>query len=364
MIVALATPGREASVWSPQGVGIRIPTTRQGGRPRRAVGCSLRRKQSMVAMRQFLHSLRFRLLASFVGIGIGSIVIVGALAFMDGRARLAQLAGEALQQHARGAIDKIDRNLFERYGDVQAFAYHPKARGCRRGGAGMQLLHAVLWHLRPDDRSSPISTVRCSPVTPSIPPVSRSTPPRCSAGASLASLGSKRSAVASWRRVNDFADPTEDACNLQVHGTPRRSLNFSAPALDQDGKVVRVWSNRASWSEPPARSGRAPAGAGGPRRSGLLHTGDSAQWGPAARHGDAGQRAPAQSPSRRTGVGPSRLCGLRPATAWSRRSPATTCTASALRHRRARWALPATAGLRWSRAVATMRSPAWTSSPT
>src|SRR5687767_1513161 len=49
----------------------------------------------------------------------------------DVRARTEQESGsgQILELRAVGTIDKIERNFFERYGDVQTFAFNPMANG-------------------------------------------------------------------------------------------------------------------------------------------------------------------------------------------------------------------------------------------
>jgi len=74
-------------------------------------------------------SLRKKLSVSFA---VASAAALGAVAFVSyqqSRSALMQDARANLGGQAFSVADKIDRNLFERYGDVQAFAFHPGARG-------------------------------------------------------------------------------------------------------------------------------------------------------------------------------------------------------------------------------------------
>jgi hypothetical protein len=74
-------------------------------------------------------SLRSKLAVCFgVTVALG-LTAVAALSYRQSRATLWQNAETSLGQQAFALADKIDRNLFERYGDVQAFAFHPGARG-------------------------------------------------------------------------------------------------------------------------------------------------------------------------------------------------------------------------------------------
>ncbi len=65
-------------------------------------------------------SLRFRLMLTFLLLGIVPAGVVGGLAWTAGN-KIRDGASKQLFSHAASTSDKIDRNLFERYGDVQAF---------------------------------------------------------------------------------------------------------------------------------------------------------------------------------------------------------------------------------------------------
>ena len=72
-------------------------------------------------------TLRLKLTAAILGAGLVPLFLLSWLAY-----RAANTAGDqarqALASEARDANDKIDRNLFERYGDAQAFASNPALR--------------------------------------------------------------------------------------------------------------------------------------------------------------------------------------------------------------------------------------------
>jgi hypothetical protein len=64
-----------------------------------------------------------KLVVLFVTFGFIPLAIVGAIAFNATRSIEAKTASR-LQLLSVNLADKIDRNLFERYGDVQAFGYN------------------------------------------------------------------------------------------------------------------------------------------------------------------------------------------------------------------------------------------------
>jgi methyl-accepting chemotaxis protein len=74
-------------------------------------------------------SLKVKLLVCFLTLALLPLFAIGYVAYMRDCSQLTEKTGQFLESQARGALDKIDRNLFERYGDVQAFAFNPQARG-------------------------------------------------------------------------------------------------------------------------------------------------------------------------------------------------------------------------------------------
>ena len=81
-------------------------------------------------MRDYLRRMPLgaRLVAAFLVLGLAPLVAVGVVAYRSAQASHARDAGRSLEEVAYNAIDKLDRNLFERHGDVQAFALSDPAR--------------------------------------------------------------------------------------------------------------------------------------------------------------------------------------------------------------------------------------------
>ena len=78
-----------------------------------------------------------KLLVAVLVLSIAPVVVVGYLSVQNSNDALADAAGRRLEVAAIEAGDKIDRNLFERYGDVQAFAANPLALGTPEERAGV-----------------------------------------------------------------------------------------------------------------------------------------------------------------------------------------------------------------------------------
>ena len=65
-------------------------------------------------------SLAHKLVFLFIGFGLLPTLVLGFITIgSTGDIRTTQ--GTRLEDYAASVADKIDRNLFERYGDVQAF---------------------------------------------------------------------------------------------------------------------------------------------------------------------------------------------------------------------------------------------------
>lgn len=73
-------------------------------------------------------SVRTKLLAGFLALALGPLAGISIYAYRLSESSLSEGAGNRLEDVAFSASDKLDRNLFERYGDVQAFALSDPAR--------------------------------------------------------------------------------------------------------------------------------------------------------------------------------------------------------------------------------------------
>jgi methyl-accepting chemotaxis protein len=60
-----------------------------------------------------------------LGVALAPLGVFGALAYVNGRESLRQKVGGALEERAASAVDKLSRNLFDRYGDIQLIAQNP-----------------------------------------------------------------------------------------------------------------------------------------------------------------------------------------------------------------------------------------------
>ena len=71
------------------------------------------------------HGLQKRLALVLLAVALAPLAVFGVVAYANGRASLRQKVGEALEERAVSAVDKLSRNLFDRYGDIQVIAQNP-----------------------------------------------------------------------------------------------------------------------------------------------------------------------------------------------------------------------------------------------
>jgi methyl-accepting chemotaxis protein len=196
--------------------------------------------------RIFRRSLGTRLAATFVAVGVASVTSLGWFVYTRASTALVQRTGTLLEGEAASIMDRIDRNLFERYGDVQAFAGNPMARGTPEQVSGAANLYTQLYGIY--DLMlvvSPDGTVLASNT---VDKDGHPVPARFS-GRSVkgepwfeAIIGGHVARGESW-----YGPAQRDAWVNELANTNDLSLNFAAPVYDDNGRIVRVWSNRASW---------------------------------------------------------------------------------------------------------------------
>ena len=143
--------------------------------------------------------------------------------------------------------DKVDRLLFERYGDVQAFVFHPGAADkpeiVTQTADTFTKMYGFYDLMMIADADGKIIAVNS--VDAEGKPIDS------------ASLVGKSVKGEPWfeecisGKIKDAesytADLAADPFVAQVYKSQGLSLNFSAPVLNAEGKPIRVWSNRVSW---------------------------------------------------------------------------------------------------------------------
>ncbi|GIX47031.1 MAG: hypothetical protein KatS3mg131_1242 [Candidatus Tectimicrobiota bacterium] len=213
--------------------------------------------------------LTTKLVLLFLVFGCVPMLVLGAIAYRETRKAEDQLAAQ-LASVAESMADKIDRNLFERYGDVQAF------------GANRAVLRFGEWGIASEANSGIVRAMNRYVATYGIYYLTLLVDPngrvvavnsRDAGGQSIdtAWLYEKNFSEAPWFKAlkagqfttrMPFTAPGNDRATgtfiEDVHvdpdvkraypGDDGLTLGFSAPVYDDNGSVIAYWSNRTKFS--------------------------------------------------------------------------------------------------------------------
>ncbi len=156
-----------------------------------------------------------------------------------------------LNSISENIADKIDRNLFERYGDVQAFSVSEPAQRMDLPRldhfiATMMTIYSPVYdYMIVADLNGRIVAVNT---------VDKS-------GAAIETkklIGSDVSKEAWYQKAikgeiapatSFVEDPKADSLIQELLGVKKRYMNFTSPIRDSKGNIIGVWSNRASWED-------------------------------------------------------------------------------------------------------------------
>jgi methyl-accepting chemotaxis protein len=192
-------------------------------------------------------SLKTKLVMYFMVVALIPLSAICWRAYSSIGAQLTTSSGALLQANAQQTLDKIYRNLFERYGDVQAFAFNPMVMG-----ESNELTRALDFYTTTygcydlmivADAEGKIVAAN----TKSFSGKPLDTAPLIGQSVKHEEWFKQCTDGTIKKGATYFSDAQSDSTVREYTGEKGLSLNFSAPAFDKDGKVVRVWSNRASF---------------------------------------------------------------------------------------------------------------------
>lgn len=194
-----------------------------------------------------VHGLARYLLVILLLVGLVPLISVGFLAYQRSSQSLNAKTGSFLAAQAHEAIDKIDRNLFERYGDVQMIAFNPKALGDPAGVSNAADAYTkaygfydLMLAVDLDGRILASSTV-----TGDGRPINS----EALRGFSVADTEWFRRTVSGAINHGQsyYSDAMYDPLIKLATGTLEPTLLFAAPIYAEDGRIVRVWANWVSF---------------------------------------------------------------------------------------------------------------------
>jgi methyl-accepting chemotaxis protein len=185
-----------------------------------------------------------KLITGFLILGLLPLTIGSVFAFDRSRSAMRDEAHDSLQVTGDSINEKIDRNLFERYGDVQAFAFNPDAQS-----SVVDITNAADFYTKnygfydlmviTDKNGRVLATNTINPDGSAL---------------NTSSLIGKSLASESWFATvaglpagkTDYGQPVVDSFVTSVLPNAGYSLRFSAPIFNDKGEVVRTWTNYAS----------------------------------------------------------------------------------------------------------------------
>ncbi|MBE7518989.1 MAG: hypothetical protein HS107_07045 [Thermoflexaceae bacterium] len=193
-----------------------------------------------------------KLMALFLIVGIVPLVVVALIARGQASSSLDAAAEAKVAELAFNASDKLDRNLFERYGDVQAYALSEPAKS-------MDPKKLNEWMNKMMGTYSPIYSlmvvadasgkiVAANTVDLDGKPLDTDS----LVGRDVKSEAWFKTAVGGTLAANQtfVEDLHEDTLMGEVFGAGERAraMSFTFPIRDDNGKIVGVWTNRFNWS--------------------------------------------------------------------------------------------------------------------
>ncbi|MBL8958600.1 MAG: HAMP domain-containing protein, partial [Gemmatimonadetes bacterium] len=193
-----------------------------------------------------IRSVKTKLLIAFLGLGLVPMGTVGYLAYERATESLTTDAGNSQIQTAYNVADKIDRNYFERYGDVQAFAL---AAGAIRDWGRLRTLvdefmvaYGFYDLMILVDRAGKIQVVNT--VDHSGKPLDT----RTIAGADVSGEEWFQKAINGGIKSGETLTdaPARHGWTTALYGDEEVVTTFTAAIRDASGNVIGVWRNYAS----------------------------------------------------------------------------------------------------------------------
>jgi methyl-accepting chemotaxis protein len=159
---------------------------------------------------------------------------------------------DLLGRSAEAISDKIDRNLFERYGDVQAFALSEPARSGDRDRITKFMTDMMSAYAPIYDVMLVLDTHGTVIAANSVDKNGKALDARKMIGKNYADRDWFVAAVGGKIQAGQahFTDLRVDADTATYASTDGKVMNFTAPIKDaRTGEILGVWSNRMSWKD-------------------------------------------------------------------------------------------------------------------
>lgn len=186
-----------------------------------------------------------KLVTALLVVGLLPLTIGSVFAYSKSSTGLSRDAQNLLKANAQSVNAKIDRNLFERYGDVQAFAFNPMAKGSAADVTSAANFYTQAYGFYDlmvvtDNAGRILAT---NTVKPDGSPLDASK----LIGQSMASQPWFKDDVNLAAGKTDYGQPEHSDLVKSVLPDVGYSLRFTAPIRNAQGQPVGVWTNYASF---------------------------------------------------------------------------------------------------------------------
>ena len=204
-------------------------------------------------------TVKFKLITFCCLIGLLPALLVCAIAW-QASAKLSQSRCNALTQSAKSIADKIDRNLFERYGDVQAFGLNDTIRDVWVSTGNTDgIVNAMNGYMDTYDIYQAMILVDMEGK-----PIAVNTKDKDGKPIDTSHFYDKDFSNESWFKdclaKRFYSAPNSpvtgtvvesfyrDPDITKVYGEHAYSIGFAAPVYDSQGQMIAVWKNHAAFS--------------------------------------------------------------------------------------------------------------------
>ena len=191
--------------------------------------------------------LNGKLIMAFLAMGIVPLVVVGWLATTRASSALLETSSDRLEVAAITAGEMIDRNLFERYGDVQAFASDDKILSDPAAAVEhadfLTATYGVYDLMILTDLEGTVIAVN------SVDYAGKPVNTASLIGTDQSGTEWFRAGLAVAPGVTHYTDVEINPLVTEIFGDERETLGFTAPIRDMDtGEPIGVWHNQASFA--------------------------------------------------------------------------------------------------------------------
>jgi methyl-accepting chemotaxis protein len=206
--------------------------------------------QRRVSMRSvaWLQSLRGRLILILFAVGVLPLAIVGALSASRQKAAYIDLSGRALSETAYHVGSVLDRNFFERHGDIQVQARGAVLQAMDPATLGSHL-DTVVQLYRPTYSLMLVADAAGKVIaTSSIDGAGRAVPSERVKGTDVSSYDWFRAAVGGQMKAPLVEDLHDDPILRSLYGENARSwaMTFTMP-IERNGAIVGVVRSFCDW---------------------------------------------------------------------------------------------------------------------